>query len=74
MQSFEQVLSKTTFEVFNNIFGAELSLSILQNVQEFSVNGIVDFFTKRLPQIIEPSGSMIIEDLVLETLYINSGY
>ena len=73
MQVFEENLSKITFEVFDNIFGAELSSTLLKNIKESSVNGIIEFFTETLPIILDPEGSLIIEDLVLETLYMKSG-
>jgi hypothetical protein len=73
MQAFEENLSKITFEVFDSIFGAELSSTILKNIKDFSVNGIIEFFTETLPRILDSAGSMIIEDLVLETLYMKSG-
>jgi len=56
----------------DNIFGAKLSLTILENIKEYSVSGMNEFFTETLPLILDSTGSIIIEDLVRETLYAKS--
>jgi len=71
MQSFSYVLVDTIQEVIRNVFDDEIAQTILKYVEEKSPDRLeerVRVFSKVLPDVLG-KGAIIIEDLILETLY-----
>jgi len=75
MRSLNDVLIETIREVISNVFDDETSQIIFQYIEENGLknpDGIINVFTNVLPRILG-SGYVIIEDLIVETLYSKYG-
>jgi len=75
MQSFSYVLVDTIQEVIRNVFDDEIAQTILKYVQEKSPDRLeekVRVFSNALPDVLG-RGAVIIQDLILETLYLKYG-
>lgn len=75
MRGFDDVLTKTINEVIRNVFEDETAKIIFEYLNESNSKNLdekVRVFTNALPKILGV-GSVIIEDLILETLYSKYG-
>jgi len=71
MQTFDDTLMKTVDDILRNIFDEgtrKIIFQYLNESQHKEMSDRIQFFADSLPKIIG-SGSVIIEDLILETLY-----
>lgn len=75
MRSFDDTLMETINEVIRNVFEedtAEIIFHYLEGSDPKKMEERVQIFTDALPKILGV-GSIIIEDLILETLYLKYG-
>lgn len=75
MMSFDDILSETIDEVVNNVFEKEIAKIVLKYLKKNSSknpNKRVRILADALPKVLGES-SVIVEDLILETLYSKCG-
>ena len=75
MRNFDEIVAETVYEIIDNVFETEVSELILQFYNENSVKNLeerIKVFSNDLSKILG-EGYIIVQDLIIETLYFKLG-